>query len=122
MQGILKQETSEEMKQTKISGQDICAHWQVTSCAFMGGKVQGNRQYGAVGEKTLHAVPLMPDGSLDPHFNPVSGKLLPDKKQHPKSSIPNHGSVYATALRLSGIDPKGKGRNERGPLEYILRV
>jgi hypothetical protein len=110
------------MKETKIGGQDICAHWQVTSCAFMGGNVQGNRQYGAVGEKTLHAVPLMPDGSLDPNFDPVSGELLPNKKKHPKSSVPNHGSVYATALHLSGIDPKDKGRNERAPLGYIARV
>ena len=120
--GILKKDISEEMKETKIGGQDICAHWQVTSCAFMGGNVQGNRQYGAVGEKTLHAVPLMPDGSLDPNFDPVSGELLPNKKKHPKSSVPNHGSVYATALHLSGIEPKDKGRNERAPLGYIARV
>ncbi len=88
----------------------------------MGGNVQGNRQYGAVGEKTLHAIPLMPDGSLDPNYNPVSGELLSNKKQDPKSSVPNHGSVYATALSLSGIDPKGKGRNESEPLDYIARV
>lgn len=36
----------------KIGGQDISAHWKVTSSAFLGGQVQGDRQYGSVGEKT----------------------------------------------------------------------
>lgn len=119
--GILKKDISDEEKQKKIDGQDISSHWKVTSCAFLGGQVQGNRQYGAVGEKTLMAIPLMPDGSLDPHYDPQTGELLDGKKAHPQSTIPDHGSVYATALQLSGINPKGRGRNESAPLPYIQK-
>lgn len=119
--GILKKDISEEEKAKQIGGQDICAHWKVTSCAFLGGNVKGDSQFGGVGEQTLMAVPIMPDGALDPNFDPVSGKLRPGKKAHPKSFIPNHGDVYATALALSGIDPKGRGRNERPPLSFVLR-
>ena len=54
----------------------------------------------------------MPDGSLDPHYDPVKGTLRDGKSKHPDSQIPNHGSVYATALHLSDISPQGKGRNE----------
>ncbi len=120
--GILKKDISEEERQKQIGGQDISSHWKVTSCAFLGGKVQGNRQYGAVGEKTLMAIPLMPDGSLDPHYDPVSGELKKDRKPHPESHVPDHGSVYATALQLSDISPKGHGRNESAPLPYIQRA
>ncbi len=119
--GILKKEISDEKKQSQIGGQDICAHWQVTSCAFLGGKVKGNRQYGGVGEETLKAIPIMPDGNLDPNYDPKSGHLKKDCKQHPESSIPNHGDVYATALHLSGLDPKGRGRNERPALTFVDR-
>lgn len=121
--GILKKkDLTDEKRQSQIGGQDICAHWKVTSCAFLGGKVQGNRQYGAVGEDTLMGIPLMPDGSLDPHYDPRTGTLLEGKQQHPKSSMPDHGSVYATALQLSDISPKGRGRNERAPLDFIARA
>ena len=83
--------------------------------------MKGDSQFGGVGEQTLMAVPIIPDGALDPNVDPVSGKLRPGKKAHPKSFIPNHGDVYATALALSGIDPKGRGRNERPPLSFVLR-
>ena len=119
--GILKKDISDEEKAKQIGGQDICAHWKVTSCAFLGGNVKGNRQYGGVGEETLMAVPLMADGGLDPNYDPVSGKLRDGKNAHPKSFIPNHGDVYATALALSGIDPKGRGRNERPAMPFILK-
>jgi hypothetical protein len=75
-----------------------------------------------VGEETLMAIPLMPDGSLDPHYDPKTGALLTGKEKHPQSETPNHGSVYATALHLCGIDPKGRGRNESVPLPYIGRA
>lgn len=117
--GILKKGLMKEKEDSEIGGQDISAHWRVTSCAFLGGSVQGNRQYGRVGEATLMAIPILPDGSLDPNYDPISGELLPGRQQHPKSFIPNHGDIYATALRLSGIDWRGKGRNERPPLEFI---
>jgi len=117
--GILKKKISEEKKQAQIGGQDISAHWRVTSAAFLGGNVKGNSQYGRIGETTLMAIPIMPDGSLDPNYDATTGELLKDKKKHPLSSIPNHGDVYSTALRLSGINSKGKGRNQRPPLSFV---
>jgi hypothetical protein len=119
---IVKMDIPEQDKQKQIDGQDICQHWKVTSCAFLGGKVRGDSQYGRVGEKTLMAIPIMPDGGMDPAYDPVSGELLAGKEKHPKSFIPNHGDVYATALQLSGIDPKGRGRNERAPLPFIKKA
>jgi hypothetical protein len=119
---IWKMKIADQEKEKQIDGQDICQHWKVTSCAFLGGKVKGNTQYGQAGEKTLMAVPIMPDGGLDPNYDAVTGELRPDHKKDPKSSIPNHGDVYATALYLAGIDPKGKGKNERGPLTFIKKT
>jgi Protein of unknown function (DUF1501) len=106
-------------KQKMIDGQDISQHWKVTSAAFLGGKVKGNSQYGYVGEKTLLSIPIMPDGSLDPAFDPVTGVLLPGREQSKQSYIPDHGHVYATALELCGINPKGHGRNQSPPLPFI---
>lgn len=119
--GILKKDSSMEDKEKEIGDQDICAHWKVTSCAFLGGNVRGGRQYGAAGEKTLMAIPIMEDGGLDPNYDSMTGELLPGREKHPESFIPNHGDVYATALHLSGIDPKGRGRNARPPLKFIGR-
>ncbi|MFO0925108.1 MAG: DUF1501 domain-containing protein [Pirellulales bacterium] len=117
--GILAKKISEAEKASEIGGQDISAHWQVTSCAFLGGKVRGNTQYGRVGEATLMAIPIMPDGQLDPAYDPTTGELRPEHSKHPESFIPNHGDVYATALLLSGIEPKGRGRNQRPPLSFV---
>jgi hypothetical protein len=119
--GILEKKISEEQQQSEIGGQDISAHWKVTSCAFLGGNVQGNTQSGRVGEATLMAIPIMPDGSLDPAYDPISGELRPGQQAHPQSFIPNHGDVYATALSLSGINPSGQGRNDRPPLKFVVR-
>jgi hypothetical protein len=58
---------------------------------------------------------------MDPAYDPVSGEIRPGAQKDPRSLIPNHGDVVATALHLSDINPKGKGRNERGPLAYIKR-
>jgi len=120
--GILKKTIDEEKKKAEIGDQDICAHWKVTSCAFLGSKVKGNSQYGTVGENTLVAIPILPDGSLDPNYDSVTGELKPDHEKHPQSFVPSHGDVYATALYLSGIDPKGRGRNERPPLQFIKKA
>lgn len=117
--GILKKKISEEKKLSEIGGQDISAHWQVTSCAFLGGNVQGDRQYGRVGETTLMAIPILPDGSLDPAYDPTTGELRPEQQKSDHSFIPNHGDVYSTALLLSGIDPAGKGRNNRPPMRFV---
>jgi hypothetical protein len=105
-----------------IDGQDISQHWKVTSAAFMGGNVKGNTQYGGIGENTLLAIPLMPDGSMDPAYDPSTGELKPGAHKSDQSFIPNHGDVYSTALYLSGIDPKGKGRNNRPPLRFIAKT
>lgn len=118
--GILKKKITEEKKQKEIDGQDISSHWQVTSCAFLGGNVKGDSQFGRVGESTLMAIPIMPDGTLDPAYDAATGKLLDGKQKHPESFIPNHGDVYSTALLLSGISPGGKGRNDRPPMRFVL--
>jgi len=109
-------------KKKQIDGQDISQHWRVTSAAFMGGKVKGDSQYGGIGEKTLLAIPILPDGGMDPAFDPVTGVQKKDSKKDPRSSIPDHGDVYATALHLCDINPKGKGRNERPALTYIKKA
>src|SRR3954468_7124273 len=88
---IRRMKISDEDKQKQIDGQDISQHWKVTSCAFLGGRVKGDSQFGRVGEKTLMAIPIMPDGGLDPAYDPVTGELLPGKEKSPKSFIPNHG-------------------------------
>ncbi len=121
---ILNSKATEKEKQKQINGQDICQHWKVTSAAFLGGEVLRGRQYGGVGEKTLEAIPLLPDGHMDPAYDPKTGELRKGRTKSPRSAVPNHGDIYATALYLSGLDPKGRGRNERGPLKFIrnLRV
>lgn len=120
--GILKKKITEEKKQSEIGGQDISAHWQVTSVAFLGSNVNGNTQFGRVGEGTLMAIPIMPDGSLDPAFDPITGELKDGQTKHKDSYIPNHGDVYSTALKLSGISPAGKGRNERPAMDFVVRT
>jgi hypothetical protein len=59
---------------------------------------------------------------MDPAFDPHTGEAIPGRTPSEHGSIPDHGDIYATALYVSGIDPKGKGRNERGPLTYIKRA
>ncbi len=113
---------SDEDKQKMIDGQDISQHWRVTSAAFLGGKVRGDFQVGGVGERTLLPIPLLPDGSLDPAYDPGAGELRPGREKSQQSSLPNHGDIYATALYLSDIDPKGHGRNNRPPLRYIKKT
>lgn len=112
----------EPEKKKMIDDQDICQHWMVTSCAFLGGSVRGDAQFGRIGEETLMAIPILPDGSLDPAFDPLSGKLLEGRRQSEGAFIPNHGDVYATALHLAGVDPKGRGRNTRPPMTFVGRA
>jgi hypothetical protein len=119
---IRKMPIPEPEKKKMIDGQDISQHWKVTSAAFLGGRVKGDAQYGGIGEKTLMAIPILPDGSLDPAFDPVTGVQLPGREPSPQSRIPDHGDVYATALDLAGVDPKGKGRNERPPLAFVKKA
>ncbi len=104
----------------EILDQDVCQHWHVSSCAFLGGTVRGARQAGAVGRQTLDIIPILADGSLDPAFDPATGLLRQGQTQ--TGIIPEAGNVYATALELAGVDPAGKGRNEKGPLSFVKRL
>jgi hypothetical protein len=120
--GILASNKSEQEKQKEIDDQDISQHWKVTSAAFLGPQVKGDSQFGKVGEKTLLAIPILPDGSLDPAYDPVTGELIPERTKSEKSWIPNHGDVNATALALAGIPKKDQtGRNDRAPLDFIKK-
>lgn len=131
---ILKLTVPDVDKQKQIEGQDISQHWKVTSVAFLGGKVQGDRQYGGIGANTLLAVPLLPDGTMHPDFDKVTGEGPRgwDDRKSPafneakyeayQAAIPNHGDVYATALHLADIPKKAQtGRNDRDPLLYIKK-
>jgi hypothetical protein len=106
---------------TAIMTQDVCQHWATSSVAFLGGNVRGNTQWGAVGTSTLDSIPVMPDGSLDPAFDPVTGVLLPGQTQSPSSYVSNAGNVYATALLLAGVDPAGKGLNTRPAMAFVQK-
>ncbi|MDB4626409.1 hypothetical protein OAE51_01770 [bacterium] len=93
----------------------------MTSCAFLSGQIQGDCQYGSLGEKTLMAIPIPPDGEMEPNFDPVTGKLKESRQKHSKSFILNHGGVYATTLELTGIQSSGKEGNERSPMKFVLK-
>jgi hypothetical protein len=117
---------TDTQKYDEILGQDCCQHWRVSSAAFLGGTVRGNTQYGRVGSQTLEGIPIMPDGTLDPAYDPDTGRLLSGRSKSPNSFITDSGHVYSTALYLSGLNPAalkaaGKGRNDRPPLAFIKK-
>ena len=102
----------------EIMKQDICQHWDVSSAAFMGGNVNPG-QYGGVGTQTLDAIPLMPDGSKDPAYDPVTGVQSGTKT----GDVSDAGSIFATALKMAGVDPNGPGtgRNNRPALDFVIK-
>jgi hypothetical protein len=116
---ILEVEGTVNEKYMQIMDQDICQHWRTSSVAFLGGNVRGGTQFGKVGTATLDGIPLMPDGSLDPAFDPDTGLLLEGQRQ--SGEVTDAGHVYSTALALSGVDPTGKGRNTQPALTYVRR-
>jgi hypothetical protein len=119
---ILKMEIPDIDKQKMIDGQDISEHWRVTSAAFLGHHVNGNTQYGGIGTSDIMAIPILPDGSLDPAYDPITGEVIKGRTPSEKGAIPNHGDVYATALYLAGIPKREQtGRNDRQPLTYIKK-
>jgi hypothetical protein len=119
VEGILADGSkSNDQKYNEILGQDVCQHWHVNSCVFMGGNVQAGRQFGRVGASTMDIIPVMPDGSLDPAFNATTGVGDPANMT---GFIPNEGHVYSTALDLAGVSPTGKGRNVSPALSFIKR-
>lgn len=117
---ILATTDPDATKYQKVLEQDCCQHWRVSSVAFLGGTVQGNRQWGRVGTSSLEGIPIrVSDGTLDPAYDPATGVLKGTKD--PNSVITNGGHVYATALYLSGIDPKGRGLNNMPPLTFVKK-
>lgn len=116
---ILASVDPDPVKYTKIMEQDCCQHWRVNSVAFLGGSVRGDRQYGRVGTSSLEGIPLMPDGTLDPAYDPVTGVLRGTKAA--TSVVPNAGHVYATALALAGVNPTGRGKNKEPALDFIKK-
>ncbi|MGQ0504805.1 MAG: hypothetical protein ACT4TC_05755 [Myxococcaceae bacterium] len=112
---------SDATKYTKVMDQDVCEHWRTSSVAFLGGTVRGNTQFGRVGTSTLDAIPMMPDGTLDPAYEPVTGSLKPGATKSTQSFVSDAGHVYATALSLTGLSPTGKGRNTRPAMGFIKK-
>ncbi len=107
-----------------VSGgdEDVCQHWNTSSVAFLGGTVKGNTQFGRVGTATLESIPIMPDGSLDPAFDPDTGNVKSGASQSAQSFVPDAGHVYATALELSGISKANQtGKNSRPPLSFVKK-
>jgi hypothetical protein len=71
-------------------------------------------------------IPVMPDGTVDPAFDPVSGMLESGATQNPNSLVSDRGHVYPTALYLSGLDPdalrgQGKGKSTSPPMRFISK-
>jgi hypothetical protein len=123
---ILQSTATDDDKYSQIMDQDVCQHWLVSSVAFLGGTVQGNRQWGRVGTATQDAIPLLPDGTLDPAFDPVTGAQRAGTTPSPNGFVSDCGHAYATALYLSGLDPdalraQGKGKNTSPPMRFIKR-
>jgi hypothetical protein len=112
----------DEFRYAQILDQDVCQHWHVNSVAFLGGTVRGGSQFGRIGTSTLEAIPMMPDGSLDPAYDPTTGLLRPGQSKSNTSFLSDPGSVYATALFLAGVDPTGKGRNTRTPMRFLHKT
>jgi hypothetical protein len=117
---ILATTDPDATKSKNVLEQDCCQHWRVGSVAFLGGTVQGNRQWGRVGTSSLEGIPIrVSDGTLDPAYDPATGVLKGTKDA--KSVITNGGHVYSTALYLSGIDPAGRGLNDQPPLTFVKK-
>ncbi|MBC7792182.1 MAG: hypothetical protein H7Z43_00615 [Clostridia bacterium] len=120
--------TTTEAKFDAIMDQDVCQHWFISSAAFLGGTVQGNRQWGKAGTgPNQPSIPLMPDGSLDPNYDATTGVLKSGQAQSDVSKVPDAGSIYSTALYLSGLDQdtlrqQGKGKNTSPALKYIKKA
>jgi hypothetical protein len=112
-----------EMGRSMSGGDDdVCQHWDTSSVAFLGGAVKGGTQFGKVGSGSLDSIPMMPDGTLDPAFDPNTGVLKSGATQSPNSFVSDSGYVYATALDLAGISkPNQKGRNTRASMAFVKK-
>jgi hypothetical protein len=112
---------SADQKYQQILDQDVCQHWSVNSVAFLGGNVRGGSQFGKVGSMSLEAIPIMPDGSLDPAYDAVTGLLINGRTKSNQSFLSDPGYVYSTALALSGVNPVGKGLNTRSAMGFVAK-
>lgn len=102
--------------------EDVCQHLNTSSVAFLGGAVKGNTQFGRVGTQTLDAIPILPDGSLDPGFDPTTGLPKPGTNPSPLGFVSDAGHVYATALELAGIPKNAQtGKNPKPPLAFVKK-
>ena len=112
---------NEAERRKQILSQDISAHNPVNSCAFLGPRVRGGRQFGWVGQRTFQPIPIHPTtGDLDPRYD-RDGNLRDGYGEPSEGFImPNHGHVYSTALKLAGVNPESAGRNESPHLPFIL--
>lgn len=115
---ILASKDPDIEKYDQIMEQDVCQHWYVNGVGFMGGSVQGNRQFGGVGTSSLDAIPLLPDGTKDPAYDPITGVKVGTPSS--QSFVSDAGHVYSTALALAGVDPTGKGKNTRPALSFVV--
>jgi uncharacterized protein (DUF1501 family) len=101
---------------------DVCQHWNPSSVCFLGGSVKGGTQFGRIGTASLDSIPTMPDGSLDPAYDATTGLMKSGATKSPASFVSDAGSVYATALDLSGISKANqKGRNKGTPLAFVKK-
>jgi len=102
---------------------DVAQHNKVNSTAFLGGKVRGNSQFGKAGLQSLDAIPIMPDGTLDPAYDVNTGFIKSGMQKNNQSFVTDAGHVYATALDLAGI-PKAeqKGKNNRPVLGFVKKA
>lgn len=108
-------------KYNLILEQDVCQHWYTSSVAFLGGRVRGGTQWGAVGAQTLDSIPILPTGELDPAYDPATGVLRPGQAPSGQAFVSGAGHVYATALSLAGVDPAGKGRNTSPAMAFVAK-
>lgn len=117
-----KADLSKEEKREQILAQDISAHNPVNSCAFLGPRVRGGAQFGWVGQKTMQPIPIHPrTGELDPRYDRDGNLRNGETERSPSFIVPNHGHIYATALKLAGVEPLGAGRNESPHLPFVIR-
>lgn len=102
---------------------DVCQHWNTSSVAFLGGNVKGGTQFGAVGKQSLDAIPILPDGKLDPAYDATTGLLKSGSTKSAQSFVSDAGHVYATALELAGIPKSSQtGKNERPALSFVKKA
>lgn len=101
---------------------DVCQHWDTSSVAFLGGSVKGGTQFGGVGTQSLDSIPVMPDGTLDPSYDPATGMLKSGQSKAPNSFVSDSGHVYATALDLCGISKGSQtGKNTSPSMSFVKK-